>query len=170
VYINHDSTGIVEDKYVPVIVRGNLKVSQLHNYDAQAGRQLCQLGNILDAPAGANALSGPRGIVFADGATVTAAQNGLLFQAAGAAAFTLPTPAVGLAFEFYQTANNDMSITSASSADDIVAKGDATADSVTFSTSSEKIGSHARFVCRYNAAGALRWYFSNLGGTTATVA
>lgn len=162
-------TGTVQDKGIPLIVRANMQVAELHNYDAQAGRQLTQLGFILDAPAGANSLPIPGMTVYGDGGTVTAAQNGSLFQAAGAAAFTLPTIAVGLAYEFYQTADADMSIASAGSLDNIVADGDATADSVAFSTSSHKIGSHARFVARYNAAGALRWYFSNLGGTAATV-
>lgn len=161
--------GVVMDKTVPLLIRANLRVDQLHNADAQALRQLSQLGFLFDAPAGANALWGPAGTIFADGATVTAAQNGMLFQAAGAAAFTLPTIAAGLAYEFYQTADNDMTIASAGSADNIVGIHDAGGDLVTFGTSSQKIGSHARVVARYNAAGALRWYVSNLGGTTAAL-
>jgi hypothetical protein len=43
-------------------------------------------------------------------------------------------------------------------------------NSVTFGTTSEKIGSHVLVECLYTAAGTLKWLVTNLGGTTATVA
>jgi len=103
--------------------------------------------------------------------TVVAADDGDLFIATGAATFTLPTKANGLSFEFLQTTDNNMVISSAGSADDIIAFGDAGADTVTYSTASQKIGSRCRVTCVYiDTAGTLRWIVENLGGTTMTVA
>lgn len=164
-----NQAGVAANKTGPLITRANLRVSELVGSDVQALKALIGRGFIFDAPAGAQGLSGPAATKYVDGATVTAAQNGTIFVAAGAATFTLPTIAVGLSYEFYQTADANLAISSAGSLDDIIAFGDATADTVTFSTASQKIGSHARLTARYNAAGALRWFFSNLGGTTATV-
>lgn len=101
--------------------------------------------------------------------TVVAADQGKKFIATAAAAFTLPTPEVGLTFEFLQTADANMSIASAGSADDIIVDGDLAADSVTFSTSSHKIGSRARVTCELVGA-APKWTIMNLGGTTMTIA
>lgn len=165
--LNH--LGVAANKSGPLITRATLRVADLHNADAQALRQLMQLGFLFDAPAGAQAFQGHQVTdQVAGNTTVVAADNGKLFIATAAAVFTLPTKAVGLAFEFLQTADADTSIVSAGSADDIIAFGDATADSVAFSTSSEKIGSRARFECVYVGAN-LRWIVSNLGGTTMTV-
>ena len=98
--------------------------------------------------------------------TVLAADTGTLFLATAAATFTLPTKAAGLAFGFYNLTDANMAITSAGSADDIIADGDATADTVTFSTSTHKIGS-AAVVCI--SPDLLFWLAFNVGGTTATV-
>ncbi len=156
-------------KTVPVMVRGNIIVANLVNYDAGAGKRLIQLGFNLDAPAGAEAGEGYIGVQEkGSNYTVVAADNGKLFLAiTGAVTFTLPTKAHGLAFEFLNTVNNDMIIATAGSADDIVADGDAGADQVAFSTSSHKIGSRIRVECRYLSAG-LVWLTKNLGGTTET--
>ena len=93
--------------------------------------------------------------------------NGLLFLATAAATFTLPTKQNGLAFRFAQTADANLVIQGSA---DLVHKGNAAASTVTFSTASEKIGSHVLVECLYTAAGTLKWLVSNLGGTTATVA
>ena len=53
---------------------------------------------------------------------------------------------------------------------DIVAKGNAAANSVTFSTASEKIGSHVLVECVYVGTSTLKWLVTNLGATTPTVA
>jgi hypothetical protein len=64
-----------------------------------------------------------------------------------------------------------MGILSAASSDDIITDGDAGADSVTFSTSSHKIGSAAEVRCELIAGTpTLRWVLHNLGGTTMTIA
>jgi hypothetical protein len=97
---------------------------------------------------------------------VTPADNGLLFLATAAVAFTLPTKENGLAFRFLQTADNDLTITGSA---DIIHKGNAAATSVVFSTAGQKIGSHVLVECMYVAADTLKWVVSNLGGTTATV-
>lgn len=162
--------GVVADKSAPLLVRANLKVAELANSDAAALKALIQLGCNLDAPAGAQGLAGPIGTKeVAVDTTVTASDNGVLFVATAAATFTLPTKAVGLSFEFLQTADANMVIASAGSADDIIVDGDAGADSITYSTASHKIGSRNRMTCIY-VGGSLKWVTQNLGGTTMTIA
>lgn len=74
---------------------------------------------------------------------VVAADSGTVFVttgAAGAVNFTLPSVATaGLEFTFVNTVDQNMVIT-ATAADTMVLVNDAAADSVTFSTASEKIG------------------------------
>ena len=75
--------------------------------------------------------------------TVTAADHDTLFTtrgAAGAVNFTLPTTALaGLRYRFIAVADQNLTVT-AGTADTIVTANDAEADSVAFSTSTEKIG------------------------------
>jgi len=75
--------------------------------------------------------------------TVTAADHDTLFTtrgAAGAVNFTLPTTALaGLRYRFIAVADQNLTVT-AGTADTMVTANDAAADSVAFSTSSEKIG------------------------------
>lgn len=164
------TAGVVEDKSTRVITRANLKYSQLPNIDAAAARSLIQLGFVFDAPAGAQALPTHRGVVTkAADYTVVAADNGVLFVATAAVNFTLPTKAHGLTFEFLQTADANMVITSAGSADDIIVDGDAGADTITYSTASHKIGSRCRVQCIYVGAN-LRWIVTNMGHTAMTIA
>lgn len=99
--------------------------------------------------------------------TVTAADNGTLFVANAAATFTLPTKAANLTFGFVQTADANLVISSAGSADDIVADGDAGADTVTFSTASHKIGSAILVTCSPDLT---KWLSFNVNATTATIA
>lgn len=99
--------------------------------------------------------------------TITAADSGTLFLCTAATTATLPTKAAGLYYGFMSLADADVSILSAGSADDIVADGDAGADSVTFSTSSHKIGSVSAFMV---SPDLLKWLNFNLGNTAATVA
>lgn len=99
--------------------------------------------------------------------TVTAAMNGTFFLATGAVTFTLPTKAAGLAFGFMQTADANMVIASASSADDLVTDGDAGADTITYSTSSHKIGSAAAVMI---APDLTKWLTFSLNETAQTIA
>ncbi len=99
--------------------------------------------------------------------TVKQDENGTVFTTTGAGAavtFTLPAKKAGLMFEFINTVDQDMTITS-DVADTVVTTNDATADSVAFSTSSEKIGAYARAICD-----GTKWIIVNLSNCTATVA
>lgn len=75
--------------------------------------------------------------------TVTTADSGVLFTnrgATGAVNFTLPATAYrGFRVGFYVAADQDVTVT-AGTADTMVAFNDAAADSVSFSTASEKVG------------------------------
>ncbi len=71
-------------------------------------------------------------------------------------------------FEFLRTSDHDMIINGGAS--HIVAVNTATASSVTFDTSSQKLGARARFEC-VNMNGTLKWIYTLLStGTTGTVA
>lgn len=167
--------GVATDRFTMAIRRAALlKEGEVLGEDAHALAVLLRSGSMLDSLT-------PHGGLFqnryrkrqlkAADYTVTAADNGDLFVATtGAVVFTLPTKALGLCFEFFNTVDANMSIISAGSADDIIADGDAGADTVAFSTASHKIGSHARMTCISIAtAGTLAWMFENLGGTAATI-
>jgi hypothetical protein len=159
--------GVASDRFTQMIVHGLLKEEELVGLDVRAKAQLASRFVIDTDPGIAGVLMHPRGVYRKSGSyLVTAADNGLLFLATDAATFTLPSKQNGLAFRFFQATNNDMTINGSS---DIVHKGSASASSVAFSTSSEKIGSHALVECVYTAANTLKWIVSNLGGTTATV-
>jgi hypothetical protein len=99
--------------------------------------------------------------------TVTAADSGAVFHttgATGAVTFTLPAPASGLYYAFFNTVDQNMVITCGTT-DVIVHLNDAAADSITFSTSSEKIGA----ACQVWSDGA-KWFAVTHNGATATVA
>lgn len=89
--------------------------------------------------------------------TVTAAMNGTLFLATAAVNFTLPTKAAGLHFGFMQLTDNNLVITSAGSADDLVTDGDLGADTITYSTSSHKIGATVLVMVAPNLLKWLTW-------------
>ena len=160
--------GTATDRFTQMLVHGLLKQGELVGLDPRAKQQLA--GRFVfdrDLSASLGVLMHPRGIYRkAANYTVTAADNGLLFLATAAVSFTLPTKQNGLAFRFFQTADADLTITGSS---DIIHKNGAAASSVAFSTSNQKIGSHALVECVYIDTNTLAWIVSNLGGTTATV-
>ncbi len=161
--------GVAADRFVSLLQGGILKESELLNDDAQALAVLLRIGFRLDSmtPNGAAFLIHPRKVQsHATDYTVVAADNGDLLVATAAANFTLPTKAVGLSFEFLQTADANMVITGSS---DIVVDGGATRSTITFSTASHKIGSRVRLLCIY-IGGSLKWVVENLGSTTMTLA
>ncbi len=97
--------------------------------------------------------------------------EGPTYMATAAATFTLPTPGAGLlgvVLHFLCIADVVMTI-AAATADTMVTVNDLAADSVAFSTSSEKIGSRATAHCVKNAAGAYRWVVTNSSSNTMTV-
>lgn len=83
--------------------------------------------------------------------TVTASDMGKIFTtrgATGAVTFTLPaasTQLQGAVVEFYNVADQNMTVAGAD--EELVAFNDLTADSIAYSTSSEKIGGGFRAVC-----------------------
>ena len=161
--------GVATDRFTQMLVHGLVKEGELIGLDPRAKQQLG--GRLVfdrEISPQAGTLMHPRGIYRKSGNyTVVAGDNGLLFLATAAVTFTLPTKANGLAFRFAQTADANLVIQGAA---DLIHKGNAAANTVTFSTANEKIGSHVLVECLYTAAGTLKWLVSNVGGTTATVA
>lgn len=161
--------GTATDRFTQMLVHGLVREDELLGLDARARQQLGQRF-VFDSEASpqAGVLMHPRGVYRkSTNYTVVASDNGLLFLATAAANFTLPTKENGLAFRFAQTADANLVITGSA---DIIHKGNAAANTVTFSTASEKIGSQVLVECVYTAAATLKWLVTNLGGTTATVA
>lgn len=101
--------------------------------------------------------------------TVKESECGTLFTTTGASAavnFTLPTADadnVGLWYEFFNAADQNMTITSGT-ADKMVVFNDVAADSIAFSTASEKIGGGVRVV----SDGSKWLVFVALGAETQT--
>jgi hypothetical protein len=160
------------DKYTRILGGGIAAVATWLGLDYQARGVMQRNGwrFTLPVPDGANFLICPRKVQqIAGNTTLTSADNGDLFMLSAAANMTLPAKENGLMFEFVQSFDGNMAILSPGSADDIIAKNDAGADSVTFSTAGEKIGSHCMVRCMY-AGAVLRWVVYNLGGTTMTIA
>ena len=99
--------------------------------------------------------------------------GGTLFVAQGSASltFTLPSPVAGLLGEYYDFLNvvdQDM-VVATPTADTLVTDGDLAADSVSFATSSHKIGGQVRVTCVPGASSGYRWAATNLSGCTLTV-
>ena len=160
--------GVATDRFSQMLACGLLKEEELTGLDARARSQLAGRFVFDQQFDAVGVLMHPRGVYRkATDYTVTNDDNGLLFVATAAVIFTLPTKENGLAFRFLQTADADLAIHGSG---DIVHKNNAAANSVTFGTTSEKIGSHALVECIYTAEGTLKWIVSNLGGTTAAVA
>jgi hypothetical protein len=172
-------TGSNIDKNMGLVVSAPVKASELlvlgvamvgSDYEYLARRLLHQSGVILDDdPMGLLARDTMRVVTKAANYTVLAGDTNTAFQAiTGAVTFTLPTIKDGLVYEFLQTTNNDMIINGGASA--IVAVNTAAGTSVTFNTSSQKLGARARFrAIRLN--GTLKWEYTLLStGTTGTVA
>lgn len=160
--------GVASDRFTQMLACGLLKESEIASLDVRARNQLAGRF-VFDTPLEpVGTLMHPRGVYRKDANyTVTADDNGLLFIATAAVTFTLPTKANGLAFRFLQTADQNLVVQGSS---DMVHKHSVTGSTVTFSTSSQKIGSHVLVECMYVATNVLKWVVSNLGGTTATVA
>lgn len=160
--------GTATDRFTQMIVHGLVREGQVKSLDPR-GREMLARQMVFDKkPLSPAALLAPRGIYRKSTSyTLTAADNGLLFLATGAATFTLPTKQNGLTYRIVQTADNDLTISGSS---DLIHKNSAAASSVAFSTANQKIGSQVLIECLYTGKGTLKWLVSNLGGTTATVA
>ena len=110
-------------------------------------------------------------LVKAANYAVLAGDSGKTLFATAAVDFTLPAAAAGLNYTFMQTADANMAILAPGSNDSIITKGDDGADSVTFSTAGQKIGSALYVTAITLDDGATyKWFAVNIGGTTATIA
>jgi len=161
--------GVATDRFTQMLVHGLVREGELLGLDPRAKQQLGQRF-VFDRESSpqAGVLMHPRGIYRkSSNYTVTTSDNGLLFLATAAVTFTLPTKQNGLAFRFAQTADANLVISSSA---DIIAKNNAAASSVTFSTANEKIGSQVLVECLYVNTSTLKWLVTNLGGTTPTLA
>ena len=100
--------------------------------------------------------------------TLTSAYYGkvVFYSPGGAAAITLPAngAAAGSIMDVIVLTNQTVVI-SAATVDTLITVNDTAADSVAFQTTSEKIGSHVRFIST-----GTYWVAINLGSTTMTVA
>lgn len=162
-------TGDNQDKFYAVLAAGNVQAARLIGLDAMARSQMH--GRFLfDDDLPGNATYPWKKVTEVSGnTTVTAAMNGTLFVVTGGTGvtFTLPTKAVGLCFGFLNQMDQDMTVASAGSADDIVTFNDAGADSIAFSTGGNKIGAHVRLFCNPDAD---KWFMELLCKNTLTVA
>lgn len=166
--MNDPVTASVANRVASIAVSGPVKASALYGLDYISRKQLRAAGFLFDdAPTTGYGVPFIRVVAKAADYTVTAADHGTLFTATtGAVTFTLPTLAAGLHFMFYNLVDASMSIVSAGSADDIVTDGDLSADSVTFSTASHKIGGGVMVVAN---ADATKWLTFFMGAAPANV-
>ena len=144
--------------------------------DLQVQSQLVRQGWMPsgNGPDGVAFLLHPMGVerVSATTKTLVAADNGKHFVSLAAGNYTLPANTaanVGFTVMISQITDANLVITSAAG-DDIVALNNIAADTVTFSTGGEKIGTRVMVQLIYTAASARRWIVHNLGGTTAVAA
>lgn len=167
------TTGAAIDKLIggTVVIGGRVKAGNCINLDRQARNQLRQAGFVFDDEPGMPPVVRFRRTVnkTAD-YTVVAADHGVMFTTLGAGAavnFTLPTLAVGLAYEFLNAADQNMTITSAAG-NDIITFNDLAASTVAFSTSSQKIGGRVRVESVYVNT-TLKWVVTILSTNTVTI-
>ena len=154
-------------RFAPTVVRAPLKASQLlilgaafvgHAYEYLARRALALRGCILDDDPHAE-LAGlaVRDVVKTATGTVAASENGATIYVNGAGAVTLTLPAIkaGLRYRFVNIADQNLTVASAEG-DNMMTVGDDAADSVTFSTASEKVGATLNVEARL-VNGTAKW-------------
>ncbi len=136
-----DSAGSAADKSGLFVIKGFARTGSIYNLDALARRQM--FGRFLFDDDFAGVSPHFRKVtVKATDYTVLATDNDTIFTtrgASGAVIFTLPTLARGLHFQFFNEADQDLTVASVV-ADTMVVFNDLAADSVKLGTSSEKIG------------------------------
>ena len=167
----NDDLGTVEDKFSFLIINGLIQESAVLNLDDQAKATLVRQGMRFDDwPDGAAYLVHPKCVsLHITDYTIVAADNGKLFVASAADCdFTLPTIAVGLSFEFIQTADFELKVTGAATT--VMTFNNAAATSVAFTTASEQIGAHLRVSAINIGPTTLKWMVEILSTGTLTVA
>lgn len=169
-----NAAGTAEDKYGHVLLRGGLKIADLlilgaafsgHAGEHQARRQANGRFWLDDDIDNAMQGTGLRTQRHATDYTVLTTDSGKLMIATAAVTFTLPTIRAGMVFDFLQTADANMIVNGGASS--IISVNSVAGTSVTFSTSSQKIGAHARFEAIYTGASTLKWLYT-LQSTGAT--
>lgn len=154
------------DRRAPLVISAPLRTKSLlikgaaffgHADEYLARRHLTAMGCILDDdPSGM--LSGlfPRVSIKATDYAVLATDNGTQFHAITAnATFTLPAIKAGLSFEFLRASDHNLVVASAAG-DDVIVGNDLSADSITYSTASNKIGARIKVESLY-VNGTLKW-------------
>jgi hypothetical protein len=157
-----DGAGTAVDRFGPVILCAPLKASALliegtalvGSTDEYLARQeLAEHGCMLDDdPQGWKAGVNRRYITKSTDYTVVAGDNGGIFLADTAnATFTLPAIKPGLVFDFIRCSDHNLVVASAEG-DNVIVGNDLSADSITFSTASNKIGARVRVTGIYLGA------------------
>lgn len=164
-------TGTYVSKYYAIIIGGNVQSANLYGLDGQARAQMSSRFTFDDDLSGDQWFPVKKFRSKTADYTVLAADNFTLFDntgASGAVTFTLPTLANGLAFWFKVAADQTVTVASAAG-NDMIAFNDASASSVAFSTSGQKIGGG---VLVYANPGATKWLVEDIsaGANTITVA
>lgn len=173
-YLVDPTTGTAQSRQGIVAVSGKVKsaTGKLIGLDQMARMQLRQAGFIFDDsstnPTPVEPFVGVKTVT--GDTTLTSADYGriVVCNGAGASNLTLPTLANGAVIEALNAVNQNMVITSAAG-NDIVVINDLAASTLTFSTSSEKIGARVKLVGMY-VAGTLKWVATFGSAHTVTVA
>ncbi len=164
-----DEDAVTEDHFMPMIVRAPLMAVNLtiegaafvgHTNEFLARRTLQSMGCVLDDDIGGYlAGAATRYQNKTADYTVVAADNGTIFTSStNDTDYTLPTLVPGLTFDFVQTANQELTVLSAGSLDDIIGANDAALDQVQFTTTGEQIGARMCFESVY-VGSTLKWLY-----------
>ncbi len=153
---------------LPLILRAPVIASKLliqgsafvgHVDEFLARRVMVEAGYVFDDdPFGYLAGMGDRyETVTGTSDTLTASQNGmtLIYSSASAVAVTLPTIQPGLSFDIVRTGDEEIVVSSAAG-DDMIVGNDLSADSLTFTTAGQHMGTRVRLRAVYVST-TLKW-------------
>lgn len=166
-----DFEGNNQNRFYAVLVGGPVMASKILNLDLMARQQMDKfIFDDIGLVQGNHWFPWKRFQTKTADYTVVANDNFTLFTntgASGAITYTLPTLANGYFFGFSVVADQTITVASAAG-DDMVVFNDASADSVAFGTSGEKIGG---LFAVFSNPGATKWHVMNLsaGANTVTV-
>ena len=162
-----DAGGTARDKAGVFVIRGFAKNAAVYGLDLMARRQLYARFVFDDEYSGPAPLYRKVVAKTAD-YTVLASDNDTIFTnkgASGAVNFTLPALALGLHYQFCVEADQNVTVTSVPS-DSLVVFNDAAADTIAFSTASEKVGGWIEVFANSDAS---KWLVKvSLGAETQT--
>ena len=164
-----DFSGVAVDRFYAVLVGGPVQGSKVFGLDLMARQQMDKFifDDIFSIP-GNHWFSWKRFQSKTTSYTVVANDNYSLFDnvgAGGAVTFTLPAIANGYLFGFRVQADQTITVAS-NEGDNMIVLNDASADSVAFSTGSQKIGG---MVVVYTNPDATKWIVENRSAGTNTI-